>query len=154
MKKIAALILIYTLFGCKETSNKMVINYYINGNVRSIKPDDSDQEKVFGYLSDLYLNTTDRLRVHLGENRIQKIKESEEVLEIKIDSVISFISNQYGKTKADRILIPLSGEFIGNKHDQMITLLIGNGNYNTGPLRNNTGYGKLMELKKVILNIP
>ena len=142
--------MIISLFGCNDGTNNMSINYFENGNRILVEFDNKTKADVLAHLSELFLKTTDRLRVHLSENRIEHLKETEKLIEIKLDSAMTFNSIQYGDKIIDLILLPLSGDFIGDENNPVITMLVGNKTYSTGPYRNKNGLETLNKIKSLV----
>ncbi|MCB9208491.1 MAG: hypothetical protein H6612_03525 [Ignavibacteriales bacterium] len=135
---------------CNDESKKMIIYYYNTGGQSIIEVDNKTEELIIEHITELFFNTSDRLRVHLNDNRITHLKENEEIIEIKFKSLQKFNSQLYGENSVNMVLFPLSGDLIGNAENPIITILVGEGNYNTGPYRNKAGLNKLNELKEII----
>jgi hypothetical protein len=142
--------LIISLFGCNDGEKKMSINYFESGSQILVKCDNKTKAEIIEHLSELFLNTTDRLRVHLSENRINHLKATEKLIEIKLDSAITLNSIQYGDKRIDLILLPLSGDYIGDENDPVITMIVGNKTYSTGPYRNKNGLETLNKIKSLV----
>lgn len=150
MYKFLVVYMIISLFGCNDGTNNMSINYFENGNRILVEFDNKTKADVLAHLSELFLKTTDRLRVHLSENRIEHLKETEKLIEIKLDSAMTFNSIQYGDKIIDLILLPLSGDFIGDENNPIITMIVGNKTYSTGPYRNKNGFETLNKIKLLV----
>jgi len=89
----------------------------------------------------------------VSEQLIESLKTEEAVLEIIWDSPQVFPSEEFGDHQLTQVLLPLSGDYIGNSEDSVITLFIGGiAGYETGPLRYSDGYELLMQLKRRLLN--
>ncbi len=84
MLKLVISLLIISLFGCNDGANKMSINYFENGNQIQVDCNNKAKAEILEHLSELFLNTTDRLRVHLSQNRIEELKKTEKLIEIKL----------------------------------------------------------------------
>ncbi len=90
------------------------------------------------------------LRLYVDEERIASLKRTDTVLEIIFDKPTLLKSKEFGEFSVERVLIPMSGDFVGNAADPVITLFPANDGYLTGPYRNPSGYPALMKLKALV----
>lgn len=121
-----------------------------NSSAEKVSLDRDLQKRVFQLITSLIEESDDVLRLMVTEDRINEIKENEESIEIVFNSKKEFESVQLGGESIKKILLPLTGEFIGSPEDPIITIFIGDDDYFSGPLRNSIGYQKLMEIKSII----
>jgi len=150
MIKVHILVLLVLLIGCKKEQTIMKVNYYNRGEVQSPVLNESTQKDILILITDLISNSNDILKLLVSDATTDAIKQDETSIEIIFAEYKSFTSNELGTDKVKKLLFPLSGDFIGNINDPVITIFLGDEDYFTGPYRNENGLIKLMEIKKII----
>jgi hypothetical protein len=123
-----------------------------NSTAEKVSLEKDLQKRVFRLITSLIEESDDVLRLMVTGDRINEIKQSEESIEIVFNSTKVFESDQLGGESIKKILLPLTGEFIGSPEDPIITIFVGEDEYFSGPLRNRVGYPKLMEIKSIIFS--
>ena len=151
MKMIFA-ILIATLISptCSSGSGPLVLVYYREGKELQVPRDSFDPATVESTVRALFAGTTDMLRLYVDAERIASLKQTDTVLEVIFDKTTTLQSKEFGEVSVKRVLMPMSGDFVGNAADPVITLFPANDGYLTGPYRNPTGYPELMKLKALV----
>lgn len=150
--KVILTILIAMLVGpvCSTDSGPLVLVYYRDGKEIRLPRESIDPAFVEGTIRSLFAGTTDMLRLHVDAERIASLKQTDTVLEVIFDKPTNIHSREFGELSVKRVLIPMSGDFVGNAADPVITLFPANDGYLTGPYRNPTGYPDLMKLKNLV----
>lgn len=148
MKMFFLLFLSLILFNCTKDSNKMQLFLYEKG--KSVKLDNSELnlEKIETILKELVKNADEFLRLYMDEERFHTLKKEEALVEIILNEEIILFTKQLGELKFKRVLIPLTGDFIGNEKNPFITIFIGDDTYFPEPISNNSGFDELTKLKK------
>lgn len=156
MIKILNKIIIITVFlllnHCKAEDSSMKIFIYINGIKSEVQIKSEENLRVKEILSDLLLKTDDMLRVHFDEDRINELKSEEKCIEIILDSVQKFNTGVLGETGIKKILFPLSGDYQASEKIDIVTIIIGEDEYSSGPLTASGGFNLLEELKGIVFN--
>lgn len=136
--------------GCIEEANYMNVNVIKKGSTEKVSLDKDDQKRLLQLVTSLIEESDDVLRLMVTEDRINDIKQVEESIEIVFSSEKIFKSDKLGGESIKKILLPLTGEFIGSPEDPIITIFVGDDEYFSGPLRNSVGYQKLMGIKSLV----
>lgn len=147
----ALLIFLMLLIGCKKETPEMEINYFDTGIKQSIKLNENAKESIFEIIDELISNSNDILKLLVNNSTIEEIKKNEKAIEIIFSKEQLFTSKELGAEKIKKLFFPLTGDFIGDNNDQVITIFLGEDEYFTGPYRNDKGFSKLKELEKLIL---
>lgn len=150
MLKTYVLILLVLLLGCIEEQTTMKVNYYNLGNLNSPEIKEETQEKILVLATNLISNSNDILKLLVDESRIEEIKQNETAIEIIFEEYKSFTSDELGTDKVKKLLFPLSGDFIGNDEDPVITIFLGDDSYFSGPYRNKNGLETLNKIKALV----
>ncbi|MFC1549727.1 hypothetical protein ACFL46_00355 [Candidatus Neomarinimicrobiota bacterium] len=141
------------LISCSKNAKIRSVNYYENGKITKISLSAADKDKINKIISEFIYNSNDVLKLFVNEQLIESIKTEEAALEISWSSPQEIQSEEFGIHQLSLVLIPFSGDFIGNYEDPVITLFIGDlDGYITGPLRYSNGYAILMDLKRQLIN--
>jgi len=150
MKSTIIILLLVLLIGCKKEMNIMKISYYSNFKVQNPKLSEKQQEEILNLVTDLISSSDDLLRLAVNDATIDQIKENETSFEIIFEEYNVFTSDKLGTEKIKKILFPLSGDFIGNEKDPVITIFLGDESYFSGPYRNYNGLEKLFKIKELV----
>lgn len=124
--------------------------YYKGDSIDEIKNSPEIAKKI----EELIFETTEILKLLVSSERVEMIKSNETCIEVIFEKRIRVNSKKLGSFKIDRLLIPLSGDFIGTEKSPVITIFLGDKNYMSGPLRNYNGLEKLNQLRLIIEKIP
>ena len=138
---------------CIEKNKIMDVNYFEAGIETSIYLDIDKQKSVLSLINELVEKSTDALRLLVDDARINSLKQNETCIEVVLNKYHTFSSEVLGKEKVKKVFLPLTGDFIGNEDDPIITIFLGDEGYFSGPYRNTNGYSKLIELKNLITNL-
>ena len=130
----------------------MKITLYNKGEVMNYKLTSGDKEKVNEMVRNIFGGIDEVLKLYLSDERLEELKNSEEVLEIIYNEPFVFTTKEFGTFPVKKIAIPLTGDFIGNEDNPEITIITGEEEYDSTPFRNTTGYGLLMQLKELLEN--
>jgi len=147
------LILIMLLIGCKNMEhNNTDIIYFENGTETEINLTSAkDQEQFHQLINELILGTDDMLRLLVSQDRIDQLKKEASGIEVSFKDDIRLHSEEMGDHDVDKILIPFSGEFVGDYNDSMATIFLAKNGYISGPLRNTNGLPIVNEIKELLL---
>jgi len=143
--------LLVLLFSCNESGQKMKIIYYDKGNVKNVDTSNLELTAIFNRIGKICFNTTQILRVHINDERIEQLKQEESGVEFILNKEIIIQSTKFGKYNVKKIFFPLSGDFIGNDESPVITVFLGKESYYPDALRNMEGYKELKELVNVVI---
>lgn len=152
MKILLYLLIVFLNFTCKHENIDMKIVLYKDGTSQVLNLSSKENNQVNKIISDIFLGTTEVLKIYFGEERIQELKNAEEVLEIVYAEPILLPAKGFDSLRVKKILFPLSGELIGNNANPEITIITGEEEYDSTPFRNVHGYELLMQLKSLILS--
>ncbi|MBN1327194.1 MAG: hypothetical protein JW996_04530 [Candidatus Cloacimonetes bacterium] len=131
---------------------KTDISYFENGTeIQITLNSEEDQEKLFTLINELILSTDDMLRLLVSQDRIDQLKQEASGIELSFKDNIRIHSKEMGDHDVDKILIPFTGEFVGDYNDRMATIFLANDGYISGPLRNMNGLPKVNEIKDLLL---
>lgn len=150
MSGIKIILLLVFLAGCKEEKTILNVNYYIHGEVQFPILNVDLQKEILTLITTLVSNSDDILKLFIIDSTIENIKQNETSIEIIFKEHNMFTSEKLGAEKVKKMLLPLSGDFIGNAEDPIITILLGDEEYFSGPYRNKNGFEKLMKIKNII----
>ncbi len=148
-------LLIYFLFGiiicnCKQGNADMKITLYNKGEVINYKLTPGEKEKVNEMVRNIFGGIDEVYRLYFEEERLEELKNTEEVLEIIYNEPFLFTTKEFGTFPVKKIAIPITGDFIGNAENPEITIICGEEEYDSTPFRNTTGYKLLIQLKELI----
>jgi hypothetical protein len=150
MKIIISVILFVFLSGCNEEKNIMKIKYYSSSEERNPRLSEEQQKEILNLVTDLISNSNDILKLLVDEIRIEEIKQNETAIELIFEEYKVFTSDDLGTDKVKKLFFPLSGDFIGNDEDPVITIFLGDESYFSGPYRNENGLETLNKIKALI----
>jgi len=136
---------------CKEQRQDMKIIYYHGGEEINLDPTLTGFTDLIKTVKNLLISADDMLKLAVDSMLIKKIKKEESAIEIIYPKPVELISDyNHEAIHPDRILIPLSGEFVGKSENPPATIFHGYPEYSAGPYRNHKGFG---ELKKLLYDI-
>lgn len=153
MYKLLVFLFIILLLSCREQDKTMKIVYFEKGSSSELNNKEIDLKELDKQIRDLFFNTDDMLKLHVDSERISSIMKNDSGIEITFTKEQNFTSKEFGKMKVNKLLIPFSGDFVGNNSSPVITLFPANGDYYSGPLRNSRGLSQLMKIRDTILKI-
>jgi hypothetical protein len=136
-----------TFFNCTKDSIEMQIYLYKKGEKIKLDNSSLNLSEINNLLNLLIKNADEFIRLYMDEDRFESLKKEEAVVEFIFKNEISILSNHLGELKFKRVLIPLTGDFAGNKKSASTTLFIGDDKYFPEPISNQNGYGDLLKLK-------
>ena len=129
----------------------MQVNYYRGGKMIPLVRERIDSIGIERCVRTIVRGTTDMLRLYVDTRRIRTLKETETVVEIVFNRGMEFESVQLGRFQADRVIVPLSGDFVGRDSDPVVTLFLASGaGVISGPLRNHHGLADLRALQSLV----
>lgn len=138
-------------FSCKEKSQNAKIIFYHQGQEIILNPELSGFGDVINTAEDLLISADDMLKLIVHPELIQKIKREESVIEIIYPKPIELTSNYDKDTiHPDRLLIPLSGEFVGGGENPQAVIFHGYPAYSAGPYTNSKGIKELKEILRTM----
>ncbi|HZW39378.1 MAG TPA: hypothetical protein VFF33_08780 [Ignavibacteriaceae bacterium] len=140
----------YLGFGCTKNDTSFKVFYYQDNKTYNVNLDKKSMEEVYNLFKELAYNTDDMLKLIVTSSRIEELKKKESLIEVVFNDFIYFDSKVFGKIKAKKVLIPLSGDFIGSGTSSMITIFYAENNYSSGPLRNSKGLPLVEKIKNII----
>jgi hypothetical protein len=136
---------------CKEQRQDMKIIYYHRGEEIILNPTLTGFTDLIKTVENLLINADDMLRLAVEPEMINKMKKEERVLEIIYPNPIELTINRNRDTiHPDRLLIPLSGEFVGKNENPPATIFHGYPEYSAGPYSNHNG---LEGLNKILYDM-
>jgi hypothetical protein len=150
MKILLYLFLALLICNCKQENIDMKVILFKDGTSHTYNLSSEEKEKVNKIISDIFLGIDEVLKLYFSEERIQELKNSEEVFEIFYDKPVLFATKEFDSLRVKKIIFPLTGDLIGNANSPEITIISGEEEYDSTPFRNMNGYENLMQLKKLI----
>lgn len=138
-----------------QTCNQMdkssyTINYFNNGEPIII--DNHNRDEFISNVTELFFNTNEVIRQIVTSDLITEIKKENECIEVVFDNLITVKSKKLGNFKIKKILVPLSGKYIGNQESPSAIILIANDKgYITGPLGCKNGLQYVEGIKRALL---
>jgi hypothetical protein len=154
MKFILLFFTAFIFFNCTKDSHDMQIYLYEKGEKIKLENSSLNLSEINILLNSLIKNANEFVRLYMDEDRFEFLKKEESVVEFIFQESINILSNQLGELKFKRILIPLTGEFVGNEKSPNTTLFIGDDKYFPEPVSNKDGYADLMKLKTELDKAP
>jgi len=148
MKFILLFFTAFTFFNCTKDSNDMQIYLYEKGGKTKLDNSLLNLAEIGILLNSIIKNADEFMRLYMDEDRFESLKKEESVAEFVFHEEINILSNQLGELKFKRVLILLTGEFVGNEKSPNTTLFIGGDKYFPEPISNQNGYGDLLRLKQ------
>jgi len=145
-------ILFYLLIGilvsnCKKEQSDMTVIIFKDGKSFNYTLSLEDKERVNEIVKNIFLGIDQNLKLYFSEQRLKELKNSEEVLEIIYSKPVLLTTKEFDSFNVKKIIFPLTGDFIGSANSPEITIITGEEEYDSTPLRNTNGYNLLNELK-------
>jgi hypothetical protein len=145
-------ILFYLLIGilisnCKKEQSDMTVIIFKYGKSFDYKLSLEDKERVNEIVKNIFLGIDQNLKLYFSEQRLKELKNSEEVLEIIYSKPVLLTTKEFDSFNVKKIIFPLTGDFIGNANSPEVTIITGEEEYDSTPLRNTGGFVLLMQLK-------
>ena len=145
-------ILFYLLIGilvsnCKKEQSDMTVTIFKDGKSFDYTLSLEDKERVNEIAKNIFLGIDQNLKLYFSEQRLKELKNSEEVLEIIYSKCVLLSTKEFGSLNVKKIIFPLTGDFIGSASSPEITIITGEEEYDSPPLRNTSGYDLLIQLK-------
>ncbi|HVO75242.1 MAG TPA: hypothetical protein VMT35_14525 [Ignavibacteriaceae bacterium] len=149
---IKILLLLFVLSGCKEQDKEIQIIYFEKGKKFEINDKYISLKEIQNIIDSLFLTADDMLKVKVDSSRIIGIINNESGIEIEYKEKRIFNSEEFGSFMLKKILLPFSGEYIGNEQYPVITIFLGEEDFLSGPLRNSKGLKEVKIIQQMILN--
>lgn len=138
-------------YSCKEKHQDVKVIYWHQGQETVLSSNLSGFMDLIKTSEYLLLTADDMLKLIVDPELIQKIKKEESAIEIIYSKPVELTSNYDKDTiHPDRLLIPLSGEFVGGGENPQAVIFHGYPAYSAGPYTNSEGIGKL---KRILLKM-
>jgi hypothetical protein len=150
MKILFYLLIAILVSNCKKEQSNMTVTIFKDGKPNNYSLSLEDERKVNEIVKNIFLGINENLKLYFSEERLKDLINSEEALEIIYNEPITLSTKEFGSFSVKKIIFPLTGDFIGNVNSPEITIIPGEEEYDTTPLRNTTGYNLLMELKELV----
>ena len=125
----------------------MTVTIFKNGRSFNYTLSPEDKEKVNEIVKNIFQGIDQNLKLYFSEQRLEKLINSEEVLEIIYTKPVLLKTKEFGSFSVKKIIFPLTGDFIGSTKSPEITIISGEEEYDSTPLRNTGGFVLLMQLK-------
>jgi hypothetical protein len=136
-----------TFFNCTKDPIDMQIYLYKSGEKIKIDNSALNFAEINIQLNSLIKNADEFMRLYMDDERYELLKKEEIVAEFIFKEEIEIKSIKLGELKFKRVLIPLTGDFVGNEKSANTTLFIGDDKYFPEPIKIQNGYGDLLKLK-------
>jgi len=134
-------------FSCKEKAEGVKIFFYHQGHETVLNPEQSGFLDLIETTEALLVTSDDMLKLDVDPELIKEIKKKDSAIEIIYPKSIELTSNYDKQTiYPDRILIPLSGEFVGEEENPAAIIFHGYPAYSSGPYSNSKGIKELKEI--------
>lgn len=108
------------------------IDHFNKGEMNHVE--EFDEDIILSGVKGLIKEANQTISLIVTPEFIEKIKNENECVEIVFDSPQTFSDNFLSETVIEKILIPLSGKYIGNINSPSVIIFLGNReSYRTGP---------------------
>lgn len=151
MLKLIFLLLLVFCSACKKGDQAIRLLYFEKGSKAEIVLSENDLNIVIRNVESLFLNTEDMLKLRVDSSTISGIISNASGVEFLFSKKHPFKSKEFGTFELNKLLLPFSGDFIGNEKSPVITIFPAANSYYSGPLRNPAGFVQVMEIRKIIL---
>ncbi len=128
----------------------MSVTMYRDGRSTNFRPDAQQSEEIHSCLVTLLDGADEVMRVYVGDDRIANLRVHERCVEIQYDSSMLFTKGKFAPMRLTRIFLPLSGDLAGTDTSPVATMIVGDPEYQSGPLRNPTGWPVALELDSLV----
>ena len=132
---------------------EMKIIYFNSGKETITEISKTDRNKISGILQNLFSDCTEGLTLYIDEDRIKQIKKNNSGIEVILKKAKVFKTKSLGNYRILKILIPFTGDFIGNAKSPSVTIFGGEKDYFTPALVNYAGLNKVKELEMIIRHV-
>ncbi len=134
-------------FSCKEKGQDVKIIFFSQGQKTILNPELSGFLDLIETAKDLLVTADDMLKLMVDPELIKEIKKKDSAIEIIYPKSIELTSDYDKQTiYPDRILIALSGEFVGENKNSPAVIFHGYPAYSAGPYTNSKGIRELKEI--------
>jgi len=134
-------------FSCKEKHQNIKVIFYHHGQETTLDPELSGFWNLIKTAEDLLITADGMMRLAVEPELINKIKREERVIEIIYPKPVELNINRNKLTiHPDRLLIPLSGELVGEGENPQAVIFHGYPAYSAGPYTNRKGIGELEKI--------
>lgn len=154
MKFFLLLFTSFTFLNCTKDSIDMQIYLYEKGEKTKLNNSLLNLTEIGVLLNSMIINSDEFMRLYMDEDRFESLKKEETAIEFIFKKEVVIVSNQLGELKFKRVLIPLTGDFVGNEKSPNATLFIGDDKYFPEPISNKNGYSDLTKLKTELEKAP
>lgn len=134
-------------FSCKKKAETVKVIFYHQGKESVVNSEQSGFSDLIKTAEDLLITADDMLKLEVDPELIKAIKKKDSAIEIIFPKPIELTSNYDRQSiHPDRILIPLSGEFVGEEENPAAVIFHGYPSYSSGPFTNINGIKELKEI--------
>lgn len=144
------IIAFFLLTNCKADNKSMKVKIFNKGVESEVILINEDSKTVKEILFELLLKTDDMMRIYFDSTNIEEIKHSEKCIEIIFDKVEHLNTGFLGEVSLNKILLPISGDFKPTEKTDIVTIIIGENEYSSGPLTASGGLKLIMQLEKIV----
>lgn len=144
------LMIFFLLTNSKADDKSMKVIIFNKSAGSEVILNDENIKNVKKILLELLLKTDDMMRVYFDSASIDEIKHTEKCIEIIFNKAEHFNTGFLGEVTLNKILIPISGDFKPNEKIDIVTIIIGENDYSSGPLTASGGLKLLQELEKIV----
>lgn len=147
-------LLLFSLVFMIPTCNSMndsdlSLTYFNKGKAIVIK--EYEKEVLMDKITELISSLNQPISLIVTKELIDKIKNDDECLEIIFDRPTVFKLGNNRKMEISKLLIPLSGKYVGNEKSPSDIIFLGNNDgYITGPMGCKDCLGTVITIKKII----
>ena len=140
----------FLLTNCKADDKSMKVIIFDKGIASEVILNDVDSKNVKKILLELLLKTDDMMRVYFDSTSIEEIKHTEKCIEIIFNKAEHISTSFLGEVTLNKILLPISGDFKPTEKIDIVTIIIGENEYSSGPLTASGGLKLIQELEQIV----
>ncbi len=140
----------FLLTNCKADDKSMKVIIFNNGTGSEVILNDDENKSVRKILLELLLKTDDMMRVYFDSSSIEEIKDTEKCIEIIFNNAENLNTGFMGEVTLNKILLPISGDFKPSEKVDIVTIIVGENDYSSGPLTASGGLKLVQELEKIV----
>lgn len=144
------IIVFFLLTNCKADDKSMKVIIFNNGVGSEVILNNDDSKSVKKILLELLLKTDDMMRVYFDNESIEEIKRTEKCIEIIFNKAEHLHTSFLGEVTLNKILLPISGDFKPTEKIDIVTIIIGENDYSSGPLTASGGLKLVQELEQIV----
>ena len=145
------IIIFFLLTYCKADDKSMKVIIFNKSAESEVILNDENIKDVKKILLELLLKTDDMMRVYFDSASIDEIKQTEKCIEIIFNKAEHFNTGFLGEVTLNKILLPISGDFKPTEKMDIVTIIIGENDYTSGPLTASGGLKLIQELEQIVL---